>query len=162
MGYTHYWQRTLDGSSDSKQYDQFCNGVEKLIKQAVANGIEVADAFGDELGAWEITSERVAFNGYGDNSHETFSWYADCPPQHTYSKNDPLYFDFCKTQYKPYDALVTATLIHLKRVYGDQVQISSDGNWEDWEAGRELYRQTLGYQYEESEIFAEIPTSQVA
>jgi hypothetical protein len=53
-------------------------------------------------------------------------------------------FEFCKTAYKPYDAVVTAVLIRAKEIYGTVVEIYSDGNWDEWRAGRDLYERVFG------------------
>ena len=144
MGYTHYFSRKIDGSNDPKAYAQFREGAEKLILEAQATGITIADGFGDKAGYWENTENRVAFNGLGDDSHETFSWNAVCLPQTLYARDKSMFFDFCKTARKPYDAVVTACLILLKQTYGDAVEVSSDGSWSEWQAGRDLYATVFG------------------
>jgi hypothetical protein len=55
-----------------------------------------------------------------------------------------MFFDFCKTARKPYDAVVTACLILLKQTYGDAVEVSSDGSWSEWQDGRDLYAKVFG------------------
>ena len=45
---------------------------------------------------------------------------------------------------KPYDAVVTAILIRAKSIYGSCVEISSDGDWSEWQAGREMYETVFG------------------
>ena len=57
---------------------------------------------------------------------------------------EPTYFNFCKTAYKPYDAVVTAILIRAKVIYGDSVQIRSDGDWSEWQSGRDLHEKAFG------------------
>lgn len=145
MGYTHYYRRKIDGSNLPEAYARFREGAEKIILECQATGITIADGFGERAGYWENTESRVAFNGLGENAHETFSWDAVCPSQPVYRLNDPMYFDFCKTAEKPYDAAVTACLLWLKECYGDAVEISSDGYWEEWRAGRDIFREVFGY-----------------
>lgn len=144
MGYTHYFKRKIDGSNDLNAYATFREGAEKIILEAQATGITIADGFGDKAGYWENTENRVAFNGLDDDSHEAFAWEAICPMQPDYAKSKPMHFDFCKTAQKPYDAAVTACLILLKQVYGDAVEVSSDGYWSEWQAGRDLYATVFG------------------
>jgi hypothetical protein len=122
MGYTHYFSRSLTASNNAEAYNKFRNGVEQLIAQATREGIEIAD----------------------EQAHETFSFDAVCPEQKAYNTQSPMYFDFCKTAEKPYDVVVTASLLLLKDCYGDAVDISSDGYWSEWLNGRELYKRVFG------------------
>ena len=145
MGYTHYFQRKIDASNSPEAYDRFRHGAEKIILEAQARGITIADGFGDNAGYWENTESRVAFNGLGENAHETFAWEKICPMQPDWRRAEPMFFDFCKTQEKPYDAAVTACLLWLKECYGDAVEISSDGTWQEWRAGRDIFHAAFGY-----------------
>lgn len=126
MGYTHYW--TLQNGIEQSVWDKFFKGALEIIQTAKEAGIALED---------ESTANRVFINGVGENSHETFA----------ISPTD-VDFDFCKTAQKPYDTVVTAILIWLKAVLGDNVRISSDGNWSDWEAGALLYETVFDIQPE--------------
>jgi len=145
MGYTHYFSRKIDASNLPEAYDKFRNGVEQILNQATTNGVKIADGFGDTEGAWELHENRVAFNGLGELSHETFAFEAICPIQPEWRKGEAMYFDFCKTAEKPYDVAVTASLLWLAECYGDAVEISSDGYWSEWKNGRDLFREVFGY-----------------
>ena len=134
MGYTHYYTKTGTSIDDALRFEMFLKGARTIIEYATTqDGIKLADAMGDHLGQWECTNESVRFNGYGSESHETFSWSIDSSG-----------FGFTKTARKPYDAVVTACLIHLKNVYGDLVSIGSDGSWSEWQDGARLYRNATG------------------
>jgi len=134
MGYTHYFTKTGTSRDDALRFEMFARGARTIIEYATTyDNIQIADTMGENLGKWEITDEVVAFNGYGADAHESFYW----------STNSDG-FDFCKTAYKPYDAVVTACLIHLKDVYGELVSIGSDGNWHEWRDGATLYRNATG------------------
>jgi hypothetical protein len=98
------------------------------------DGLEIADGLGEELGKWEADTQIVRFNGYGEDSHETFLFSIDGADS----------FNFCKTARKPYDAVVTACLIHMKEIYGALVDIGSDGYWSEWSDGARLYRNATG------------------
>lgn len=126
MGYTHYFTKTAADRDDALRFEMFAQGARRIIDYAKTyEGIKIGDL--------EISDEIVTFNGVGEESHETFYWSI---------KADG--FDFCKTAYKPYDAVVTACLIHLKDVYGELVEIASDGSWADWTLGARLYRNATG------------------
>lgn len=135
MGYTHYFSKVGVTKDDALRFEMFANGARTIIEYATTQDkIQIADGMGDNLGKWEATKEMVRFNGYGSDSHETFYWASDASG-----------FNFCKTAYKPYDAVVTACLMHLKECYGDAVSIGSDGSWSgDWQDGARLYRNALG------------------
>lgn len=134
VGYTHYYSKVGTSPDDSLRFEMFSNGARRIIEYAIANeGIQIADGMGERLGQWECTNETVWFNGYGPDSHETFNWSIDSSG-----------FEFTKTARKPYDAVVTACLIHLKDIYGDLVNIGSDGNWSEWQDGARLYRNATG------------------
>jgi hypothetical protein len=147
MGYTHYIQRDIVRSSGPATYGRFTNGVEKIFAEAKTRGIEIGDAFG-ETATPEITETRVAFNGMGDDAHETFSWDAVSPRQPMHAVGQPMLFDFCKTALKPYDTVVVAVLLWLKDCYTDAVEISSDGYWSEWYDGRDLFRTVFGFEAE--------------
>lgn len=134
MGYTHYYTKTGSSIDDARLFEMFVHGARQIIEHAtIVEGIELADGMGERLEGWECTNETVRFNGYNADSHETFSWSLDSSG-----------FGFTKTARKPYDAVVTACLIHLKNVYGDLVDIGSDGNWSEWRDGARLYRNATG------------------
>lgn len=153
MGYTHYFQRSLD-SNDPELYEVLRKRFIELVKKAESEGLKVADAFGEKLGAWQADGERIAFNGYGDESCETFSFSQIVPKQPDWREDRKTFFDFTKTAYRPYDYLVCATLMLIKDVYGSQVEISSDGGWDDWLEGRALFLRAFGYSLEQEKLFA--------
>ena len=78
----------------------------------------------------------IRFNGVGDDGHETFLIYRD---------GHEGGFSFCKTAQKPYDEVVCACLIVLNHHLGDKIEISSDGDNDKWDPGRDLCEKVLGY-----------------
>jgi len=117
MGYTHYW--TVEKPISADAFAKLQEGIKAIIETATEAGSPIAD---------ESTDGIIAFNGVGAKSHETFV-----------IKVGDTGFNFCKTAEKPYDAVVTASLILLKKELGLEVLISSDGRWIDWEGGQLLY-----------------------
>lgn len=152
MGYTHYWYRK-EGMDDPKRYFSFAQDVKKIIDNSMVS-IKGPDGTGEP----ELHEGWISFNGdaskpmqeyYGtsDESHETFHWPSKVgKPDYQKNPNFPgdRVFNFTKTAYKPYDEVVTAALIRAKDLYGDDVHVASDGSWEDWRKGRELYERTFG------------------
>jgi hypothetical protein len=139
MGYTHYWYR-LDGSNDREAFRQLGTDAKRIIAQAERNGIRLANW--DGTGEPEFTELSFALNGVGEEAHESFRWKVNAE-RHEMDTDEWL-FDFTKTAYKPYDAVVTAILIRAKVLYGDAVRVESDGSWDDWAEGRALYEQVFG------------------
>lgn len=107
-------------------------------------------------GTWfagHVLQQRVApigENGLGSGSYESV-YIPRVIDEEDYfvSKDEGLYFEFCKTAYRPYDIGVTACLIALKHHFPKCI-ISSDGEEKDWLDGRMVCFNLFGYGFEES------------
>ena len=131
MGYTHYWKFNQEPTPE--KFTEFVEGVRQITATADEAGIPI----GEEL----YESNYVRFNGVGDGAHESF--YIELPV------GDERYDDgFCKTAEKPYDTAVTASLILAKKIFGEDIEIRSDGNWSDWQGGQLLYESVFNVQPE--------------
>lgn len=131
MGYTHYF--SIKSTATPEMYKAFSEEANQILTIADAmTSIDIADAMGEIMSGWQANDEAVSFNGYGENSHETF-----------YVTPSSAGFNFCKTAEKPYDTVVVACLIAMGRAYGDSVEISSDGNASDWASGSHLYQMAV-------------------
>lgn len=148
MGYTHYWRRPRKNAGSAYMFGQLALDAKKIIEQAERDGIRIRDAYGENEPEFNearfgINGDASAFSDDGrDLAHESFIW-EGIPTIQEWRKDEPNTFDFCKTAYKPYDAVVTAILIRAKHIYGSCVSISSDGDWQEWQAGRELYERVF-------------------
>lgn len=153
MGYTHYWRRPRPDGEHYHIHSAYMFGnlafdALKIIKQAEINGIRIRDAYGENEPEFNeaqfgINGDATAFVDGRDLAHESFIW-EGIPAVSLLRKDEPETFDFCKTAHKPYDAVVTAILIRAKHIYGKYVSVSSDGEWSEWQAGRELYETVFG------------------
>ena len=148
MGYTHYVTRPVKNAGSASFYGKLALDAKKLCDYANANGIRIRNGAGE--GEPEFTEFYFSINGDAshyvegrDLAHETLYW-AGVPTHPKHREGESNYFNFCKTAMKPYDAVVTAILIRAKSIYGSCVEISSDGGWGDWQAGRDLYQQVFG------------------
>lgn len=106
---------------------------------------------GKTEGEWiggNLVSQRVApvrdeKAEFASGSYETFSIQRiveDC-----YSPNEKgLYFNCCKTAYRPYDLTVTAVLIAMKHHF-PETEVKSDGDSKDWLDGKMLCFNLFGY-----------------
>jgi hypothetical protein len=108
----------------------------------------VVDGKGEIAGHWfagAVLDTRIC---NGDCSYETFSF----PPTMDKSflqKNTEhrgLFFECCKTAYRPYDLAVTAFLVIAKHHLQDRLMVRSDGTLQHWVEGIELCRTYLGYE----------------
>jgi len=159
MGYTHYVKRPVKNAGSAYMFGRLSLDAKTLCDYANANGIRIRN--GEGLGEPEFTEGSFSINGDTeafsedgrDLAHETFYW-AGIPNQSEWRIDDDENFSFCKTAYKPYDAVITAILIRAKVIYGSCVRISSDGDWDSnpnfpdgygsWAKGRELYETVFG------------------
>ncbi len=139
MGFTHYFRRPKPLAK--KTFKLFVADVRKLVKASAEKGVYLADGGGTVGTVPQVDNTIVAFNGMDysdkggeDGSHETLHI-----PQ---GGSDG--FNFCKTAQKPYDLVVIAVLIALKKHF-PSIELSSDGDQDDWEEGIEFCQNTLGY-----------------
>jgi len=148
MGYTHYWDRPKKNSGSAYMFGQLALDAKKVIAQAEKEGIRIRDGQGEgepnfNEGFFAINGDANAHTPDGrDLAHETFYW-EGIPTIQEWRKDEPTYFDFCKTARKPYDAVITAILIRAKKIYGECVKVSSDGDWSEWQTGRDLYERVF-------------------
>ena len=109
MGYTHYWKVERDLTNE--EWDDIRARATIWI---LREGAKVAGPLGD--GEPLVDEKSIAFNGSGDDSHESFVF-----ERH---KTD---FAFCKTARTPYDRAVVEVLKAIRNVAPESVTISSDG-----------------------------------
>ena len=143
MGYTHYNYRPRKNAGSAYMYGKLALDAKAICEHAYTIGIKLGDWSGENGTSPQFTEGEFSLNGIDDMSHETFTWKA-LPTQVEWRKDEPEIFDFCKTAQKPYDAVVTAILIRAKEIYGSCVSISSDGDWNEWKDGRDLYEAVFG------------------
>jgi len=125
-------------------------------------GLAVNDS--DVSGTWFAGLKLRQRSCGGDCSHETFSlpleiekgdWQkpiGEISHYDQYGKpiyNDKeevgLYFEFCKTAYKPYDLAVIICLIIAKHHLKEEIIVSSDGTVDQWKDGMLICQKILGY-----------------
>lgn len=146
MGYTHYWDRKADLSSG---WADFLKDVKTFIAnlpyhiQTETGYQQLILAGPHGTGKPVFTSVKIAFNGKGDQAFETFDFPRKLPlSERSPSRDMPegYFFSFCKTEYRPYDIVVTGVLLLARKHFRDRVKIASDGdiNGSDWEPARTL------------------------
>jgi hypothetical protein len=86
-----------------------------------------------ELEVVQTDAKEIRLNGRSDLAQEEFRF-----PGATG-------FNSVRTDGKPYDAVVTASLITARTCFSDKVlEIKSDGDWVDWREGRLLWEEVHG------------------
>jgi len=138
--------------------------TETLITVLCGQQEELAVNDSDVSGTWFAGLKLKKRTCGGDCSHETFSlpvkienddWQKPIGEISHYDQYDRavyndkkeigLYFEFCKTAYKPYDLAVTICLIIAKHYLAKQILISSDGSIDNWKEAMLICQKILGY-----------------
>lgn len=127
MGYTHYWKSSKPFTQ--KAWDELTT---MLREAARTSDIPLAYEFDEPQLEPQLDTDTIRFNGVGVDGLETFLLLRD----HVSS------FDFCKTNRKPYDVFVVATLICATALNGS-FSWSSDGRDDDHDDGIRLAARML-------------------
>jgi hypothetical protein len=152
MGFTHYWRRKK--IIEFKKMERIVSDF-KMAYREIRSHCDLAGVGG--VGKPMIDEISIAFNGRrrcdhskksscrGDCSHDCviFSRIAKRVLWHDPNKKE--YFDFCKTNRKPYDLAVKLLLIITKHYLKSAVTISSNGADIEWLKAKELCQQIFGY-----------------
>ncbi|KAJ5804236.1 uncharacterized protein N7518_000539 [Penicillium psychrosexuale] len=127
MGYTHYYAILgWDTPEWQKAWAQLIEDVPKIIKEGrVPLSGPTEDE--DEITKVVIDSEKgINLNGVGEDAYEQFIL---CKPGQ---------WTFCKTAERPYDVVVTSILLRIWMLAPKNIDLSSDGEYEDWADARRL------------------------
>ncbi|MFA6186457.1 MAG: hypothetical protein WC770_04490 [Phycisphaerae bacterium] len=145
-----------------KRYEEI--PVQTLITVLCGQEEQLAVNDSDVSGTWFAGLKLKQRTCGGDCSHETFDlplemkksdWQKPIEEISHYDQygkpvyNDKeevgLYFDCCKTAYKPYDLAVIICLIIAKHYLKEQIIVSSDGTLDNWKDGMLICQKILGY-----------------
>jgi hypothetical protein len=129
-GYTHYWTWKETPNKDSLKQ---CIKEMKQLVESRRTLLAGPDGEGKPI----LKSDQIEFNGVGENAHEPFIF----PREKG--------FNFCKTQWKPYNEVVVACLFVARDHFSpSQLEIASDGQVEPdaFQDGRQLYAETFSRQ----------------
>ena len=129
MGYTHYW--TMHPKASREAVKKMVIFTREAIKQFGED--KLAGPCGEINTSPDVTAKCISFNGIGEDSHETASFIFNSPVE-----------EYCKTNRKPYDAMVVACIRYAKDV-GVITRWSSDGKSQDgdFDKGLKLYFEVL-------------------
>ena len=150
MGYTHYWRTRRDTPPELlAEAAQKMAAIVDQERHLLADGGGTPHTSPVVQHDAEGTVTLVVFNGIAEAAHETFIWPPDLSEPQEYLRPaflevDAEVFHFCKTAYKPYDAVVTACLLAADATLGEYIRVSSDGDSAAWANGMEVYEEALG------------------
>ncbi len=110
----------------------------------------VAKKWGENqrAGRWFAGAEIEKRCCDGDCSYETFAFPRVMENEGGWKNPDDrtgLYFDCCKTAFRPYDLAVNCFLIIAKHHLEEKILVSSDGETQHWAEGRIVCQEYLGY-----------------
>lgn len=136
MGYTHYFPQSRPFSD--MEWSQITKAFHKLYQSEDCQGLiqpEFDCGWKDFFTHESNKGEAIYFNGVGDEACETFGIEK--------SPEDLGDFDFCKTNQRPYDLMVTAMLIVCAGYAEGALNIRSDGTAEEWQPAVDLVTKVL-------------------
>jgi hypothetical protein len=135
MGYTHYWDfKSVRGTANQTEqaYQRAIKDCQRVIRRYYKeNGGLSGYTAHCKIGAYS----GISVNGAASEGCETFTL------REHFNQNES---DFCKTARYPYDTVIVACLAILKHRLGDNMEVSSDGNSEEWKDGINLARKVTG------------------
>jgi hypothetical protein len=152
MGYTHYFKRTgVFTNKEWKDIVEICTTLyHNMPKHSHSSGgvyceapLKLSGCFAYEHPVFD--KEMIHFNGWNGlpRSFSKGEWkdkisnkpteYFLCHETFHLTKAKSCEdFNFCKTDRKPYDLMVQACLIVAKCVAPKKLQVSTDGDYDDW------------------------------
>ena len=112
-----------------------------------ADGKEELRANDSDIGGtWFAGLKLMTRTCGGDCSHESFVLNRDFKPEEWMNpKENGMYFQCCKTAYKPYDLAVNCAMIIAKHHLKEQIIVHSDGELDNWKDAMQLCQNVLGY-----------------
>tara|TARA_Y100000310_G_scaffold118012_1_gene116738 strand:+ start:916 stop:1515 length:600 start_codon:yes stop_codon:yes gene_type:complete len=115
-------------------------------------------------GYYRLDKDEISFNGVGENAHEQFQLYQRMPPD-VFERHEELakahsrltglpqlrtpFFEFTKTAHKPYDLVVCCCLLLAKKHLRDDIVVTSDGSWDEWQDAMKIIVNDFGYKIKE-------------
>ena len=127
MGYTHYFNHDEVSQETWDKISRDCFRLRTISDVPIQYDSDIA-----ELPVFN--ADMIHFNGVGDKGHETF----------VLEREGSSVFVFCKTARKPYDDLVTACLLIYHYYSPGTIDLSSDGDPDEWVNGYRLAERILG------------------
>jgi len=145
LGYCHYWGRPTElPLGEFRSFAVECGTLRRALGVPVLGlfgGVKIGGSFG--YGRPIFREHAIGFNGR-PSCEPLVIYRVFHKPQQPLDKFG-LYWDYVKTNEKPYDELVVAVLVSFKHHF-PAAALSSDGGERDWARGIALYQRATGRQ----------------
>lgn len=112
-GYTHYWD--ILAVPTPVEWVALMSMTKKILAAAKREGIVVRGGMG--TGAPEVKADGIWINGDLKTGQD----------YETFSLEPKVDQNFCKTEHRPYDAVVVSILAAAKAILGKKISVRSDG-----------------------------------
>jgi hypothetical protein len=124
------------------EWEPFIRDARKVLD---ASGIKLRHYTegGQPAMGYYADEDNLRFDGMPGEACETMFFDRVHESEFTQTNEDGLVFTFCKTREYPYDTCVTAIMLLAKHFFPGKIELSTDGDRQDWEAGRELIENAL-------------------
>lgn len=169
MGYTHYYRvsaeyaqvdwnllvkdftEVLGWKTSEVVYDE--DHIESPPEDCIYIR-DLLDEHPDSSQCLKVDGREIILNGRekNDEGHETFHLKRKFSQkdlkyhnQFERSSKRTLHFTCTKTARKPYDIVVCCCLLLARKYLGDKIQVSSDGDIEEWKTAIDLIEKKFGY-----------------
>ncbi|MDE8670875.1 hypothetical protein PY310_20090 [Pseudarthrobacter sp. H3Y2-7] len=127
--------------------------IEDARRLIAASAVTICGPNGQGL---PVSTEKQGIRLNGDKavgeSYDTFHLRGTDMPRY------PAVPDFCKTENQPYDEVVTAILIAaaVREFESKTGVVKSDGRWDNWAAGLQLYERAIRRLTDEEKLALEL------
>ena len=150
MGFTHYFGHKKTSKINWALIVEDC----KKLRVKLPKDIYIDGCFAHPEA--QFTDKIIHFNG----SDKDFKWEQREKGESPENRHETFVlkqegsngFTFCKTARKPYDLLVCACLLVYKHHSPKTMELSSDGESEDWADAEKFVKDVLGYEMKFAEI----------
>jgi hypothetical protein len=161
LGYCHYWARPAElPLGEFRSFAAECGTLRRALGVPVLGlfgGVKIGGSFG--YGRPIFREHAIGFNGR-PSCEPLVIYRVFHKPQQAPDKFG-LYWDYVKTNEKPYDELVVAVLVSFKHHF-PTAALSSDGGERDWARGIALYERATGRQAPGFGVLAVPPEAHMA
>lgn len=120
--YTHFW--ATNALLEPSLWNKIVNDCRRVTK-----------LYEDEITGLEFKKDKISFRGIDEILYDEFVL-----------TRDSQSFVFCRTNWLPFDGLVTSCLLIAKKHAPGWIKLTSDGLWADWEISRGLLTEVLEYE----------------
>ena len=105
-----------------QEWSQVVGTAKQIVAKALSEGISIKGGTG--TGSPVFSSTLISLNGDQDLKEDYETFYLEKTPERI---RNGEHFAFCKTQYRPYDAVVVSILAAAKKIAPKAIEVSSDG-----------------------------------